>query len=218
MGGLAGCSSGNNGGDDTETETTYYIGDTASHAGIEMHIPEYALVSRYVEWSDYDNRYPKGQDDWNNPPTAGGIFLFAHVVVTNNADKRQPFPDVGQREGINATYNGQEVMFFEPDNRVKSDRDDEYQSYIGIAEEQDVIREGAYTGVTIEGWAICEVPRAFDPTLLEFNTRLGPENQKQTKTWSFGNAKPVTVPEDYNHEIETIDPSKNQSNTSNSSQ
>lgn len=207
---LAGCL-GNNSPDDDETAgpPVHPLGETASHRGVHVTFNKYHLANRYAVYrrsSDTTNQ-SFSEGDWEEPPTAGGIFLCANVTVEHQGAGRRQFPPVGDpgdptQSGIYGTYNGEPLQFFFPSWTFRANNRD-YQSYAGLITANEAGSRGVYPGVAFDAWIITEVPRALRPAQLVMTVAWGTQNNITHHKWYFGNQPPEIVPDDYQYDVPT---------------
>lgn len=178
---LAGCGGGGGGSRIPDDVDPLYLGEARTEYGVRVTVSNYVTADQFADYAA-DDLVAFDDDDFEQPPTSGGEFLFIGIVVDNVADSRRAFPSDDE---FILEYNEDNLEQFTPRDRFfTTDNQDEYVSYTATVDEEDARRQGTFPGVTIEGWLIFEVPEGFSPSdLMLVVTFGGEDNSELPQPW-----------------------------------
>lgn len=209
------------GGNEDTGPPVHPLGETVTYNDIDVTLNKYHLANRYAVYDDYENNKNQTfyEEDWFTPPTKGGIFLLANIIVEHHGDARLTFPPVesdSEGGGIYGAYDTDSIKFFKPYGVFRAN-DRDYRSYYALIDQYNASEHGVFPGVTFNGWLVTEVPEAFRPRQLSMTVRWGDESGYATHQWNFGNQKPEVVPNDYQYKVPTRTPATRTATTSSQS-
>lgn len=180
---LAGCAGGSGGSSVPDDVDPIYLGEAHTEHGVRVTISNYVTADQFIDYSS-DDVVAFDDDEFEQPPTSGGQFIFIGVVVDNVSDSNRAFPSDDE---FLLEYNEDQLEQFTPRDRFfTTNNEDEYVSYTATVDEQDARRQGTFPGVNIEGWLIFEVPEGFNPSSLVLLCTFGGQDRDEfVQPWNM---------------------------------
>lgn len=165
----AGClNDGNSGG----STNTLDLGAGIVRQNVKIGVVGYTLIDRlaiFEREEPRDSQSPAGPD-YLTPKTPGAQYLLAYVIAQHVGDSSQYFPSGEEDSAL--YYDGESVETVLPPY-VFTDGQREYPSYYGGVTYAKAKERGAFPPFRAEGYQVYEVPRKFDPELVEVEITWG---------------------------------------------
>jgi hypothetical protein len=168
---IAGAGCLNDGGSGGST-TTLNLGEAIVRKNIKIGVAGYVTVDRMAIFEREEPRSaqnPTGPD-YLTPKTPGAQYLLVYVIAQHVGESSQFFPS--GEEDSTLYYDGETVRNVLPPY-VFTDGQREYPSYYGAVTYAKAKERGAFPPFRAEGYQVYEVPRQFDPQLVEVEITWG---------------------------------------------
>jgi len=167
--GVAGCVDNNS--SDT-VDQTLGLGQASVRSNVKIGVLGYTLIDKFAVYERSEPRETQSftPAEFTTPQKPGAQFLLAFIVGTHEGTATQYFPS-GEEDSV-LYYDSEPVNNFLPPY-VFTDGQREYGSYYGGISQAKAKERGAYPPFGAQGYQVYEVPREFDPSLVEIEVTWG---------------------------------------------